>query len=426
MSDHKTALVPMESWCYSSPELRARGKSVDLGLFAEALIYYDCVMVNLTNQPQFAEFLKWFIAQNRLDDFLALVRDGVVKLYDYAFATATVKDEMDTYSIWNIQDPVQAEPNTFEQRFLYHDSVEAIFLKSRHRKRLYEALRGNVIEVKSEEFGSSVENARKDFHDHRRNALIIQAFVDELYKFRGLGRPPQVEAKVTYLPDATKHNITWNVNFSELARLAGEKLNFHPGTPLTAGAISNRLIWSAAQFSCDLFVAQPMSMLIGDKLYESTEKTAKAGDLIQELKARVEFPDVRKLINEGQLDLGEVLRIRKKAQKFRDWLQQGADRDRDAIIAYHNEVGRELGFASGVQKVLGIFGIIGAGTAGSLVGSVIDGPMGAAVGGTAGSAIGYLANVASKLGANWKPVVFGNWLKLRIEKVIAEKENSKE
>jgi hypothetical protein len=81
MSDHTTALVPLETQSYFSPELRSRGTNVDVGLFAEALIYYDCVMTNITNQLQLSEFLKWFISQGRLDDFLALVRDGTVKLH---------------------------------------------------------------------------------------------------------------------------------------------------------------------------------------------------------------------------------------------------------------------------------------------------------------------------------------------------------
>ncbi|HWP93383.1 MAG TPA: hypothetical protein VNN20_14410 [Thermodesulfobacteriota bacterium] len=80
MSDHTTALVPLESWCYNSPELRASGKSIDVGLLVEALIYYDRVIVNVGNQPQFAELLNWFIAQKKYNDFLALVNDGVIRI----------------------------------------------------------------------------------------------------------------------------------------------------------------------------------------------------------------------------------------------------------------------------------------------------------------------------------------------------------
>ena len=317
MSDHKIAIVPLESWCYASPEIRASGKSIDIGLFAEALIYYDCVAVNPTNQPQFAEFLGWFLRQGRLDDFIALVRDGIIKIYDYAFVTTAV-DRDGVYSIWNIQDTAQAEPDTFEQRFLYHPSIKAILTKARHRRRLYQALRGNVIEVKANDFGGPIENARKDYENPHRNALIIQAFVDELYHFKKLGKPPVVQATVARSPDGEKHTITWNVDLAQLASWAGPELNFHLGTPFTAGGLSNRLIWSAAQLTCDLYLAKPMSTLVGDKLYESSEKIAKAGRVIEELKAKVEIPDVRELVNSGQLSLSEILTIRGKARSFRD------------------------------------------------------------------------------------------------------------
>jgi hypothetical protein len=419
MSDHATAIVPLETWCYSSPEIRAKGKSVDVGLFGEALIYYDRVAVNVTNQPQLAEFLQWFIAQGRVDDFLTLVRDGTVKLYEYSFVTTAIRDNRTgDYIICNIQDPIQKEPNTFEQRFLYHQSVEALFPRARQRKRLYESLRGNVIEVKAKDFGNPDENAFKDYQDPQRNALIIQAFVDELYQFRKLGRPPRVTATVRQSAEGEKHHITWNINFTELSDLAGQELNFQPSTPLTAGALSNRLIWSAAQLSCDLYLAQPIGTLVGDKLYESTQRVAKAGDIIEDLKAEVEFPDVRAFVNDGKLDFQEILRIRKKARKFRDWLQQESERDRDAIIAYHNETARELGLVTAGRKSLNMFGVIGGSAVGSLAGNAIAGPVGAAVGGATGSAVGYLFDIVSKIGADWKPIVFGNWFRQRIEKLI--------
>ena len=417
MSDHKIAIAPLEAWCYASPEIRASGKSIDIGLFAEALIYYDCVAVNLTNQPKFVEFLTWFLRQGRLDDFLALVRDGVIKIYDYAFLTVAVDIE-GVYSITNMQNPIQAEPDTFEQRFLYHPSIKDILTNARHRRKLYQALRGNVIGVKANDFGGPIENARKDFENSQRNALMIQAFVDELYHFKKLGKPPVVQATVARSPEGKKHTITWNVDFAELAALAGPELNFHFGTPLTAGAHSNRLLWSAAQLTCDLYLPKPMSTLVGDKLYESTEKIAKAGKVIEELKAEVEFPDVRELVNSGRLSLSEILTIREKARSFRDWLQQESDRDRNAIIAYHKEVAKETGFSRGARKSLGLFGLIGGGAVGSLIGSAIAGPAGGALGAAAGGAMGYLADVASKLGSNWKPVVFGEWLRDRIEREV--------
>ncbi len=419
MSDHTTALVPLETQSYFSPELRCRGINVDVGLFAEALIYYDCVIANITNQLQLSEFLKWFISQGRLDDFLALVRDGSVKLHEYSFATAALINERNgETSILNVEDSLLKEPNSFEKRYLYHSSIETLFPKARHRKHLYEALRGNVIEVKGDEYGSAIEETRKDYQNPQRNALMLQAFVDELYRFKRLGHPPNIVATVVKSMDGAKQHITWNIDFNELTKIAGDELDFHLHTPIVAGALSNRLILFTAQRSCDLYLPRPIGMLVGDKLYESVERVAKAGAVIEELKAKVEFPDIRTLVNDGKLGFKDILEIRTKARRFRDWLQKESERDRDAIIAYHNEIARETGLVTTGRKVLSIFGVIGGGAAGSFIGATLAGPLGAAVGGAAGGSIKYFTDFVSKFGNDWKPIVFGDWMRNRIETLV--------
>lgn len=421
LSNHKTTLVPLESWAYCSPELKYSGKSIDIGLFAEALIYYDCVIVNPSNQTQLADFIQWFIRQDCLENFYQLLKDDCLKIYDYAFMTTAI-EKHGVYSMWNIQDPIQAEANTFEQRYLYHSSIENLFSNARRRRKLYDALRENVIEVKANEFGSSFENARDDYKDPLRNSIVIQSFVDEIYKIRKLGKPPSVESFVTPSIDGSQHNITCNIDFIKLSEIAGEHLNFHKGTPLTALAHSNRFLWSAATIESDLYLPKPMSGLVGDKLYESTRKILKSGDLIEDLKAKVEFPDIRTLVNTGQLGFNDLITIRKKSKKFRIWLQEEANRDRDAIIAYHNEVFRESGLIKGARKALSMFGFIGGGSLGSAIGATIPGPFGGAIGGAVGGCVGYLADITSKIGAGWHPVVFGDWLKDRIEKITSIKE----
>ena len=419
MSDHTTVFVPLESWSYNSPELRANNKLIDVGLLAESLIYYDRVILNVANQPQFATLIEWFQKQGKYQDFLSLINDGVIKVFEYSFATAAV-DNLGVYTILNIQDEIQAQPNTFEKRYLYHKAVQDCLPHARHRNALYKALRENVIEAKADEYGSPIENAREDYNYPERNALIIQAFVDEVYKYRNLGNPPIVSATVSTSPD-NRRNITWSINFNDLSNLAGKDLNFHNGTPLTAGAICNRLLLSAARLNCDLYLGQPMGILVGDKLYESSLSIDKSHSVIEELKEKVEYPDVRSLINDNHLGLDEILKIRKKAKKFRQWLQTESDRDRDAIIAYHHEVAKESGIIKTTRKVLNLFGVIGGGALGATLGNTVSGLEGAALGGGAGSAAGYLMDLASKLGADWKPVVFGNWVKDRIDNVLAEK-----
>ncbi len=88
MSNHSQTLVPISTWCYCSPELGYKGYPIDIGLMAEALIYYETVFVNITNQPQFATFIEWFIKQGKYDELLSLISDGVIQFYDYSFFTS--------------------------------------------------------------------------------------------------------------------------------------------------------------------------------------------------------------------------------------------------------------------------------------------------------------------------------------------------
>lgn len=412
MSNHSQTIVPISTWCYVSPELGYKGYAIDVGLMAEALIYYDTVYVNITNQPQFATFVEWFIKQGKYDEFLSLVSDGVIQFYDYSFFTSAINKD-GVMSIWNIQDPIQEKPDTFEQRFLYHEAVQAVLPTGRKRKYFYSTLRNRVIEVKSNEFGTAIENARKDNEQPRRNALILQSFVDELYKFKNLGHPPQIEAKVTKSNGHT--NIQWNINFAEITRLAGKELHFHEQTPLNASAISNRLIWSAASLNCDLYLSKPMSIVTGDKLYETGYRVLKTNSIIDSLQKTVEFPDVRNLVNEAKLSLDDVLFIRNKAGKFRSWLQAEGERDRDALIAYHNEVAKDSGFTKIGRNALNIFGIMGGAAIGSVIETKLPGLSGAAIGAAAVAGTEYLFDLARKINQDWKPIVFGDWMKNRIE-----------
>lgn len=245
--------------------------------------------------------------------------------------------------------------------------------------------------------------------------------MDELYSIKKLGKPPEIAASVIEAPNSSKTYIRWNISFEELNKLSGDKIIFHKGIPLTASAISNRFIWSAASINCDLFIPRPMSVLIGDKLYECVEKISKRGEVIEDLKAKVEFPNIRGLVNEGKINIDEILQIRKKSKKFRQWLQQESERDRDAIIAYHNEISNDCGFLKGARKVINLFGIIGGGAIGGAIGTSIGGPVGGAVGGGTGGAVGYLVDITTKIGADWKPVVFGNWIRNRIEYIVKDK-----
>jgi hypothetical protein len=416
MSNHAYALVPIESWCYSSPDVAFQGGSIDIGLMAESLIYYDTIYLHVTNQTQFATLIEWFVKQGKYETLLRLINDGVLQFYDYGFHTAAVTKD-NVISLWNIQ---EENLKSFEQRFLYHESVQFILPSGRKRKHLYAAIRGAVIEVKASEFDVAIENARSDLGQPSRYALILQAFVDELYDFRRLGNPPKIEVAV--VKEGPENKITYNLNFGELANQAGPQLKFHEQTPSTAGAISNRLLWSAAKLNCDLYLGKPMSELVGNKLFESGVRALKTKTIIQSLENAVEFPDIRALVNRSTLGLDDVLEIRRKAAKFRHWLQHEGERDRDAIIAYHNELAEESGLVKLGRKGLHLFGVIGVPIAGVYVAGNYQGIDPAIVVG-AGAGLSFVFDVASKIGQDWKPVIFGNWARERIEHLLADSEN---
>jgi hypothetical protein len=313
----------------------------------------------------------------------------------------------------NIQDQDQAVPNSFEKRFLYHRDVEAVVPKGRQREKLYRAFRDHVIEVKADTFSQPIKEAEKDFADPERSALVVQAFVDEIFRIRQLGRPPKVECSVVANPDGS-HTATVNMDFRILTELAGPHLNWAIATPIHGNLAACRFLQSASMIGCDFFLAQPMGRLVGDKLYESARAVNKPGEIIENLKNQVEFPDVRSLVNEGRLDINALLELRTRAKRFRRWLQDEADRDRDALIAYHHEVSKEAGLGGAGRRALNMFGFVGAPVAGAVLGEVVGGPPGAMIGAATGGAMSWLADIGSKVGGEWRPVVFGNWYRERI------------
>lgn len=420
MSDHSTALVPLESWCYHSPELLRTGKQVDIGLMAEALIYYEQVIVDIANQPQLVEFVRWFVEQGKFADLVALLSEGTIQIHHYAFVTLPVHKE-GMYILVNIQDEEQAQTKTFRRRFLYDKSLERYLPHARQRAQLYKAVQGRLIEVKASSFGPAIDNALHDSTDPQRSALIIQALLDEIYPILGWKDPPKVEAKIVSLPG--KHQISWNVNLKEISKSLGKELNLHLGTPLTAAGLCNRYLWSAADLGCDLYLGSPMSNLVGDKLYESSHCLDRPKNIIHQLVSQVAFPDIRSLTNSGEFGLQEILVWRKKARRFRNWLQEESERDRNAIIAYHNEVAKQGGWEQVARKTLRLFGVLGAAVAGAGVGGAVAGIPGAMVGAGVAEGAKYLVELAAKLNEDWCPVVFGKWAEDRIRKLTDEREN---
>lgn len=413
-SPHELALVPLEAWCYCAPELALQGKKIDVGLLCEALLYYDTVAVSVGNPDQFFAMLEWFQARESLEVFQSLLLDGTLIVHEYSFvSTAVLKNG--TYSLWNIQGGNQGDPNTFVDRYLAPHILKRVIPGRRKQNKLRFALAESIIESKADDYGAAIKAAKKDAANPDRNALVLQAFVDELYVAKGLGDPPSVSATVRDL--GAQQQISWGIDLDELSRLAGRNLGFHRATPLVAAAVANRFLLSASQLGCDLFLSSPMSRLVGDKLYEAAATAGRPHEILDSLEAAVEFPNVRDLINQDRISFEELLSLRAKAGKFRAWLQDEAERDRDALIAYHHEVARESGLFASARHSLNLFGVFG-GPASAVYLETLGASAYGAV--SAGAAVTLASTLASQLGTNWRPVVFGCWLSERIEELTAD------
>ena|SRR3990167_6464567 len=252
---------------------------------------------------------------------------------------------------------------------------------------------------------------------------VGQSFIDEIYYLIGRDKPFPVDVKLN-VHDG-KCTATYNFDFNKLSSDLGKNLNLHLGTPIVGAGICNRLIQSASDLESDLYLGSPMSCLVGDKLYESSYKVIKSRDVIKQLETEVEFPDIRTLVNQGKINFNDILHIRKKANKFRIWLQEESGHDRNAIIAYHHEVAKESGFRNVGRKSLNIFGVLASSAVGGIVGYKLGDVQGAVIGSSVASMSQYLIDVASKLGKDWKPVVFGNWMKSSVAKLIEKNEKEK-
>jgi len=415
MSNHRLAIVPCEAWAYSSPELKAIGRNIDVGLLAESLIYYERVLLNIDNSTQYAELLKWLKEQDALSDYYELLRDKTIRILNYAFLSTAVQinkpGEGKKYDFINIQDSEQAQKKSYVQRVLYRKEINSVLSHARERKRLYSIMKDNTIVEYADEYGRCVDDAKLDMEDPRRSAMIVQALVDGVFKVRKMKKTPTVRALVLKSKRTGDSRITWNIDFKELKKIAGKELSVGIHTPAAGISITNRLLWSAGKRKCDLYLGSPIGRVAGDKLYEIGECRGKKGCVIESLVAEVDYPDIRRLVNERKIGLKEILKIRKKAERFRDWLDQESDRDRNAIIAYHNEITKDAGLSKGIRKMLKLFGVIGGGAVGTFVG----GEQGFVAGAIAGScATELVSTLADELTKEWKPVVFGEWLRKEI------------
>jgi len=431
--DHSVVLVPLGAGYHQSTDVFARGRSVDTGLLAEALIYYDRVLIHVDNPVQFSQLISLLIQQGlSIANIIALFRAGVLGIYNFAFTTNPYIDflspeSVQIHGLYNIQDSTMLKPDSFFKRFLGYEPLRSSFDDPAQFDRFAAALESRVIEVKADEIGAAaIENAYQDFLNPDRSALMAQELVNEIYRIKSMGKAPKISVEIKETADG-QFIVSWNLPLNQLPAVEREtRIRAAVTLPLSTAAEANKYLWASDKLKCDLYLARPVSVLVGDKLFEAAElafrSKIRSRNVIEQLEARVEFPDLRRYVNLDKIDFPQVLKIRKKAIKFREWLQSEADRDRDAIIYYHREVARETGFRNVARTSLKLFGVLGGAAVGGGVGAAIGDATGAVGGAALGAAVGealtYLSDLAANVGRDWKPVVFGNWYSEKISRLL--------
>ncbi|PZS07660.1 MAG: hypothetical protein DLM70_03285 [Chloroflexi bacterium] len=408
--DHKRVLVPLEAWEYNSPLLKIEGKRTDLGLLAEALLYYDQVFVDIQSEHQLEDLLRWAIERDHINSLLTLIHEGVLKFHYHAFLTTAVSTE-GVFRLLHIEDTAQARGASFPEKIIYRADYSC--LHARKQRALIQEIERNYVEAKVDNYELPIEDARRALGDPEYCSQLLQTFIDDLYRGLHLGKPPQVSCEIEQVSPET-YTIKWNTDFTQITNMTSGKLDFRPDIPIIGEAHTNRCIMTAIRNGLDLSLGDVMATLAGNKLVEASEHSGRVREIIQELKIEVEFPDVRGLVNSGDMYLDTVLEIRAKSSKFRGWLQQEGDKDRNALSAYHNEVAQASGVAKQGVATLKLFGILS--STGAAAARVVDptGAVSTALTATTG-VTNFLGFIGDRLVKDWKPVVFGDWVKKRLD-----------
>lgn len=129
--DHGLALVPLGVGYHQSPDVLARGRSVDTGLLAESLIYYDRVLITVDNPVRFCDLISLLVQQGLpASDLIALFRDGTLQVLNFAFTTNPYVEFRESglhiHGLYNIQDQQMLRANSFVERFLIGEAARGI------------------------------------------------------------------------------------------------------------------------------------------------------------------------------------------------------------------------------------------------------------------------------------------------------------
>ncbi len=183
MSSHAAAFVPIEAWTYSSPEQRERGRSVDIGLLAESLLYYDQIVIDLNEGAHLAELVNWFAQHDQLATLLSMMDDRTLRFHGYKYFFIPFKSRSEGVVTSSVMTGIT--PECFPIAHAFSDEFASRFNYDYFLNRFRSLLRDRFILSTASDFPSCLDDARRDIEDQPRCEIVFQAFIDKLYDMRG-------------------------------------------------------------------------------------------------------------------------------------------------------------------------------------------------------------------------------------------------
>jgi len=405
----RSILVPVNTWYGNAPELAKKGIDADIGAVAESLIYYDTVLINVEDKYQFHSILEWFKETDSPDSLLKMMINGDILFYYYDFYVNPIYDpQTDSFSLMNIQEPIQNRLHHFRQRVV--GSVSRYFNTHKKRMRFLDALEDSVIVVTADKFGTYIENAREFILVKENYRNLMESLINSLVKAGYIDNIPDINVWESKDPLGNPR-ININLNFDHLKSIMGEKSDFGKHTPIAIASVTNRLIWSTAMANSDIYANEPMFGFISTRFTDLLTHFKNTKSNLHRLKLDVDFPDIREEVNSRAIGAYDIMKIREISGDFRLWLHKQTDLDRDIINSYYHDIIDKSGIKPNTKKLLNIALITSLQIAGSEIGATVS-PESSINLGTAlsAAAIPFVSSLYNKLVAGWSPRIFGSKL----------------
>lgn len=305
------------------------GKPLDLGVLAEALIFYSDVHL-ITNHAVLPALLR----AEPPEIFVELLEQGFLKL-SYETDELLIMTE-NTGTPAEIHRPVAGNMERFDIHSVLRTVLHEIYGKSGKARRIANRLSRKIEIV---QYASS-------FTDEAREELLDEGYVEDSITALLRAYVPEYQGPARF--NTRRHEnkliVLTDINFPEANRF------YHQRIPATHSSLSPAYLLAhllsvkadlhfAARYDSEIAIDEINAFIIRQhlgQLFDRLGASRKATAAFQEFV----FDDGRAIaegVRRGSCRLGDILPVLRKAAKFKEWLRSEAPQS-DLVKAYFREV----------------------------------------------------------------------------------------